>query len=209
MQMLQKLAKVEKAPSLGFMSKQHGRNLRLGKGEMMNAHTDIRLQGYPATLVAREFLKLAKAEGRSLSPLRLMKLTYIAHGYSLSTFDRPLVSEEAQSWACGPVFRSLHQATRRLRSAPVENVEESPEEERLGLTDLSHDPDQTRLIEIIYGNYKKFPGHQLIDMTHRPDTPWNQTAQVSIVDPDEPIPDELVKAYYIGLDRAHPRRQAG
>ena len=175
----------------------------------MSANTDIRLQGYPATLVAREFLKLAKAEGRPLSPLRLMKLTYIAHGYSLSTFDRPLVSEEAQSWACGPVFRSLHQATRRFRSAPVENMEKSPEERRLGLADLSHDPNQTRLIEIIYGNYKKFLGHQLVDMTHRPDTPWNQTAQVSIVDPDEPIPNELVKAYYIGLDRANRRQRAG
>lgn len=167
----------------------------------MSVQANIRTEGYPATLVAREFLKLAEAEGRSLTQLQLMKMTYIAHGYSLSTFDRPLVSEEAQAWAYGPVFRSLYQATKRFGSTPVQEVTPSLEEKDSGLEDLTCDPDEMKLIEIIYNNYKKFHGYQLVDMTHRPDTPWNQTARVSILDPNAPISNDLIKAYYVSLNK--------
>lgn len=167
----------------------------------MSVQTDIRTEGYPATLVAREFLKLAQAENHPLTQLQLMKMTYIAHGYSLSTFDRPLVSEEAQAWAYGPVFKSLYQATKKFGRAPVQEVDASQEEKDSGLQDLTCDPDEMRLIEIIYNNYKKFHGYQLVDMTHRPDTPWNRIARVSIVDPNAPIPNDLIKAYYLSLSK--------
>ena len=167
----------------------------------MTDHANIRAEGYPATLVAREFLKLAQAEKHPLTQLQLMKMTYIAHGYSLSTFDRPLVSEDAQAWAYGPVFRSLYQATKRFGNAPVEEVTASPEEKDSGLQDLTCDPDEMRLIEIIYNNYKKFHGYQLVDMTHRPDTPWNQIARMSIVDPNAPITNDVIKAYYLSLNK--------
>ena len=171
----------------------------------MSVQANIRTEGYPATLVAREFLKLAEAEGRSLTQLQLMKMTYIAHGYSLSTFDRPLVSEEVQAWVYGPVFKSLYKMTKKYGRNPVEKVLASPEEEELGLEDLSNDPDAARLIEIIYNNYKKYSGPQLIEMTHRPDTPWNQSAREAIMAPDTAIPNETIKAYYAGLDKATGR----
>ena len=67
-----------------------------------------------ARAVANEFIHLAKADGRSLTPLQLIKLTYIAHGWMLTLYGRPLIVDEVEAWKYGPVIPDLYQATRAV-----------------------------------------------------------------------------------------------
>jgi uncharacterized phage-associated protein len=57
-----------------------------------------------AHTVANRFLELAEAEGRSLTPLQLMKLVYIAHGWMLGIHQRPLIKDHIEAWKLGPVI---------------------------------------------------------------------------------------------------------
>ena len=76
---------------------------------------------YSAAKVANEMLRLAAERGEALSPLKLLKLVYIAHGWSFPyLLGQPLLAEPAQAWQYGPVVPSLYRATSRFRAAPIE-----------------------------------------------------------------------------------------
>src|SRR5882762_236012 len=64
---------------------------------------------YDPKSIANVFLALAEAEGKHLTPLQLIKLVYIAHGWYLALTQKPLISEQAEAWQYGPVIPSLYQ----------------------------------------------------------------------------------------------------
>ena len=53
---------------------------------------------YNALVVANYFIDKAKAEGVSLTPMKLQKLIYMAHGWHLALYDKPLIDEQFQAW---------------------------------------------------------------------------------------------------------------
>lgn len=125
----------------------------------------------PSNTVARAILSFADDEGRPLSPLELIKLTYLAHGWSLALRGEPLVLDDLQAWQYGPVFPQLYQSLKTFRANPVDHVPQSLAE-RNAVCVLS-DEDQS-LIKSVYSAYKKFNGVQLSSLTHQPNTPWDQ-----------------------------------
>ncbi len=61
--------------------------------------------GYSAQAVANCFLDLANKENKEITPLKIQKLVYIAHGWFLAVTDKPLVDDEfVEAWQYGPVF---------------------------------------------------------------------------------------------------------
>ena len=62
---------------------------------------------YSAKAVANYFLARAKESGETLSPMKLQKLIYFAHGWHLAVFDAPLLDEEVQAWDYGPASNRL------------------------------------------------------------------------------------------------------
>ena len=78
--------------------------------------------GYSAFAVANYFLRLGRDSGEEITPLKIQKLVYIAHGYHLaftasdnSPNGLPLVDDEfAEAWQYGPVFPSLYHHFKRF-----------------------------------------------------------------------------------------------
>ena len=54
---------------------------------------------YASTIAARKIHEIAQNEGRPVTPLELIKLTYLAHGWSLAFRGRGLVREAAEACA--------------------------------------------------------------------------------------------------------------
>ena len=147
-----------------------------------------------ARVVANEFIRLAQQEGRSLTPLELLKLVYIAHGYTLAGLGRPLVNEEIEAWRYGPVIPDLYQAMRRYGGSPV--IQELPVPFYLGNVEpLDHD--EVGAVNWVYEHYKKYNGINLSALTHADDTPWSITwasqGQNAVISPD------LIQQHYTRL----------
>lgn len=125
---------------------------------------------YGAIKVANEFLRLANAETppRGLTPLQLLKLVYIAHGWSMVHLQQPLLSEQAQAWQYGPVVPSLYHAIKQFGANPVGYPIEGDTDPQ----ELS--PEALGLIAAVYKAYGHLSGVQLSNMTHQADTPWSQ-----------------------------------
>ena len=79
-------------------------------------------------IVASEFIVLARNAGESLTPMQLLKLVYIAHGWMLALHHRPLIKDDVQAWQYGPVIPSLYNAIRKFRANPVLEVSGVPNE---------------------------------------------------------------------------------
>ena len=63
--------------------------------------------------VANFFLKIVDRDsGSTITPLKLQKILYYAHGYYLANYDKPLFQEDFQAWANGPVCPELFYKTK-------------------------------------------------------------------------------------------------
>lgn len=142
---------------------------------------------YPVLTIADEILKIAKRAGKALTPLQLMKLTYIAHGWSLG-FDRgDLFNNRIEAWKYGPVIPDLYRATKSYgrNPIPLDLVDD---------TSSGVDEDTRAFLENVYKTYEKFDGIQLSSLTHQSGTPWDTVFMDGVRGVE--IPDELIERHY-------------
>lgn len=140
--------------------------------------------------VAKYFLQLAKSENKTLAPMKLLKLTYIAHGYHLGFNKGPLIENSIQAWKYGPVIPELYHATKKFSNFPVD----------IELIDLLTTQDlkeeDKHFVSLIWNAYKHLGGLQLSTLTHQPETPW---AKIYDGEYHKNIPNEVIKDYYTNL----------
>ena len=70
-----------------------------------------------ARAVASYFVELADERGAGpFTPMQLLKLTYIAHGYSLGLQSTPLIENKVEAWKFGPVIPDLYHSIKEFLS---------------------------------------------------------------------------------------------
>jgi uncharacterized phage-associated protein len=130
-----------------------------------------------AKAVANEFIELAG--GRDLSPMKLQKLVYFAHGWYLAITDKALIQEDVEAWQFGPVIPELYQEFKHYGSGDVSR----PSLELGGggrfvprIAHLQEDPDAERAMEVIrsvWEHYGRYSAIKLSNATHMAGTPWS------------------------------------
>lgn len=142
---------------------------------------------YSAAKVANRMLELARARQDVVTPLKLLKLVYIAHGWLFPYLREPLLAEPAQAWQYGPVVPSLYHAVSRFRASPI--TELVPDTDPQALSD-----EASSLIESVYNTYSRYSGTQLSNMTHMSDTPWSEAWNAR--GRNAIIPNDRIAAHY-------------
>lgn len=143
--------------------------------------------------IANRLLTIARANGDSLTPMQLLKLVYIAHGWMLGLFGRPLIRDEVQAWQYGPVIPRLYNALKSYRGSPVTDLLAAPPGDALG-------SDETATISDVYELYASKSGPALSRLTHAPGTPWAMTyvpGEFGVA-----IPTDLIEDHYQRLANA-------
>jgi uncharacterized phage-associated protein len=142
-----------------------------------------------ARVVSNRLVEIARLRGDTLTPMQVLKLVYIAHGYSLGARGVPLIPNRVEAWKFGPVIPSLYHAIKHWRDKPVGRIDTTGLE---GFRD--GEPD---LVDAIYEAYKGMDGISLSNLTHQPGTPWAEVYR-----PDHAnitIPDDLIEHHYRGI----------
>jgi uncharacterized phage-associated protein len=127
--------------------------------------------------------------------MKLVKLVYIAHGWSMGLGHGPLISEEPQAWQYGPVVPSVYFKFKEFgRDAIPKN-----EADRI-LTTSTLTEEQKTLIGEVWEAYKDLTGGQLSTMTHQAGSPWHQVWEGGGKDRrGVAIPDALIEEHYRSL----------
>ena len=157
--------------------------------------------GYPAKAVANYLL--ANNKKIIITPLKIQKLVYIAHGWHLAYFDNPLVSdEEPEAWPHGPVFPSLYHAFKHRGRLPIiELATEYNFEKREYSTPNIPKTDKTtcKFLDKVMKVYGNFTGTYLSLLTHREPSPWSDTRKESGGLKNVNIKNKYIQRYYEGL----------
>ncbi|WP_217522081.1 Panacea domain-containing protein [Vibrio metschnikovii] len=145
--------------------------------------------------VAREFINLAKEDGKRLTNLQLQKLVYIAHGIHLAKSGQPLLDQEVNAWKHGPVIPSVYNVFKKYKNSPIEYSEGS---DVIDLNDYEKES-----IKDTYVNFGKFNGWTLREVTHKEGSPWYKvwhedgSAKLNAI-----IPNDIIKSHYDEIVRS-------
>lgn len=139
--------------------------------------------------IADYFLGKAGEDEQGVDPMKLLKLTYIAHGYNLGFFDKPLFSNQVQAWKYGTVIPDLYHVIKRFGEGYVNKEVVNLYKEK----DIKDD--QKKLLDFVWNAYKPYSGLDLSDLTHQKGTPWDLTPKTQ----NSVINEEIIKKYYKSL----------
>lgn len=140
-----------------------------------------------------------------LTPLHILKMTYMSHGYTWAIAEHPLISNKVEAWKYGPVYPTIYEALSDYGSHAVESLHYCGT--KLSLKDKIHErikylgdvftEKEKEVIDSVVEAYKNWTGGELIALMHRKGTPWHQhyiKDYTGII-----IPDEDTKNYYTRL----------
>jgi uncharacterized phage-associated protein len=110
-------------------------------------------------------LGLKKNPVQKYTPMQLLKLVYISHGWMLALFNRPLFNEKVEAWKYGPVIPELYESVKHYKARPVEELK-AP-------VDGTFDSDELGVLQYVINAYGHIDGITLSQITHAPNTPWS------------------------------------
>lgn len=166
---------------------------------------------YSALSIANYFIKLAKLpqdEGQSLPPLtpmKLIKLVYLAHGWNLGLRGEPLINEHVEAWQYGPVIASVYHEFKKFGNDRIEQYALTGEDR------LDADEQTRELLNKVWAVYGELTAFQLSNMTHEANSPWDQAwnGQGGKKHLNHSIDNELIKKYFNDLAERNASNDSG
>ena len=151
---------------------------------------------YSPRVVANYFIgERKRGNNTPPTPMQLLKLVYIAHGWNLAINNRLLIMDSIEAWLYGPVIPSLYRALKQWRNRPVDDLlPVAPTE----ITDfLREDKD---VMDAVLNAYGHLSALQLSRLTHASGTPWYQVYKVEGQNTgDALISSERIKQHFVDL----------
>lgn len=165
---------------------------------------------YDAKAVANYFLDLASRHKTTLTPMKLQKLIYFAHGWHLALYDEPLIADQVEAWQFGPVVPSVYHEFKHERSGAISSKATELELKTFELVEPAVHPDDSRargVLDQVWHTYGRLSAIQLSNLTHLPGTPWAHARARHPADlRNVPIDDESIRRYF--KDAAEQNRAA-
>ena len=127
------------------------------------------------------------------TPMSLVKLVYLAHGWTLGFTGQPLLGEEVVAGRFGPVIKSLEDKYEIFGSEPI-----LPSIQGAKAVDRSSELGQefSEIIESVNKRYGNFSDIELSDLTHLAETPWSEAYKNG---DGTVVSNETIRNYYHDL----------
>jgi uncharacterized phage-associated protein len=157
------------------------------------------LSPYTARAVANFFLEAGWDEGAPVEAMKLQKLVYIAHGWSLAILGKPLIQEQMQAWEHGPVVPDLYHHFKHFGGEPIDHYAKGDRER--GPQVANWDSETRNLLKKVWGEYGRSTGSELRSLTHEPGSPWDWVKKASAgrIPRGTTIPNRVIGDHYRSL----------
>lgn len=126
--------------------------------------------------------------GTDITPLKLIKIAYISHGFHLGYMSKPLFNERVEAWPYGPVIKEIYFAVNHFKREKIlpnlfDHVDDN------GIENKS-----IQVINAVLNTYNKYDGLQLSTITHQEGTPWSITIKKKGI--NQVIDNSLIEKHY-------------
>jgi uncharacterized phage-associated protein len=146
--------------------------------------------------IANYFLELAEQHGEQISPMKMQKLVYYAHGWYAGYIHQPLINESVEAWQYGPVIPSLYHEFKRFGSGSIKAKAVDFVPGGLAVVPPPEDPNIRQFLENIWRSYSRYTGVALSEMTHAEGSPWHKTWQECSGMRSVDIPFEVIDQHF-------------
>ena len=169
--------------------------------------------------IANQFVDLSLRDGvDDLTPMKIQKLVFYAHGWHWAIFDSPLIDEQVEAWEYGPVIPRLYSNLREYGNQPITEHLRTVNfgsdfdwskfewiEPGIGCQENATADEKSNAIALTEAVWKKFKGYsaiQLSNMTHMLGTPWAETVSetkqlnAGILPKGTDIPADRIRKYF-------------
>ena len=137
---------------------------------------------------------MAVKDGTPFCHLKVMKLVYISHGFSMAIAGKLLVKDEyAIALEYGPIYQSIWDTFKSSGTGPI--LKPSRRIRPL-------DPEVSAIVTRVYESYGGFTPQRLSAITHKDGTPWsdmNKSYGGCIPEYGPAVSNESIKNYYTEL----------
>ena len=145
---------------------------------------------YDSRQIANHLITIANERGHTMSIMRLLKLAYMTHGWTLAIFDEPLVNDYVQAWKYGPVIPIIYYTFRPhgVYNLPKVSIPKEPQTSK----------EICELMGVVFTLYEDLSDGQLTQLTHLPRGPWHRMykpGELGIVIPNELISEHFKSKY--------------
>ena len=153
---------------------------------------------YKPSHIANFMLDHAFSEGRPISPMKLIKLVYIAYGWGLAALNTKFFDEPIYAWQHGPVVESLYHEFKTFGASAITNYSVILDLGSNGIVEPrinGRDKEAKFVLGIVWDVYKRYAATDLSDKTHEHGTPWHKVYEPGVQ--NIRIPDNIIKEHYI------------
>jgi len=164
--------------------------------------TDERFEhdfSYTPQHVANYFLERADRDGVPITQMKLIKLVYIAFGWTLALLDWEIFDEDIEAWQHGPVIPSIYHEFKKFGRDPITERATDFDLDTFDEFEPSipvEDEETAVILDRVWSSYKSFSGSALRNKTHAVGTPWyntyNPTSRNAV------IPNDQIKEHFRG-----------
>lgn len=150
---------------------------------------------YSPSLVANAFLYKARQSGVQVSHMKLQKLVFFIHAWSLASTGASYVSEQPEAWTYGPVFDTLYHELKNFGSRDIDAYlmqMNSETGERQALVPVFTDGAFWTLLGQVWDRYSSLSALQLSALTHEAGGPWERARQTG----SGWLSDDMVRDHY-------------
>ena len=163
------------------------------------------MPAYDPKAIANFFIEKSRDENKPITPLKLQKLLYFAHGWSLALRNEELVEESIQAWKYGPVIPSIYHEFKNFGNEPIlaKAVVYSFDGDTITTETpaISEGDEPTiALLSKVWDVYKPFTALDLSNVTHQTDGPWAKAVEAFQGNPPTSveISNDAMKEYFVG-----------
>lgn len=148
-----------------------------------------------AKSVANYYIAKGLADAEPLTPMKLIKLVYLAHCWHLKFTNDPLIDEQVQAWKYGPVIPSLYHSLKKWGDRPI--LEPLPTFSLFAQNPTEH-PKSKQILDKVYEVYRRLTALQISTLTHQEGTPWWTVWEVQggKYQKGAVIPNDLIRKYF-------------
>lgn len=152
---------------------------------------------YSPKAIANWFIERANKSGVDLSPMKLLKLVYLAHGWNLALTDKPLINEAVCAWRFGPVISSLYQEFKHFGNEQVTEFALNPITKQ-PYEVLAEDEKTQFILNKVWEWYAPWSAIQLSNLTHDTGSPWDiaWNEEKGSTQKGYIVRDELIRNHY-------------
>ncbi|MBC8082638.1 MAG: SocA family protein [Hymenobacter sp.] len=158
-----------------------------------------------AVAVANYFVRKSLDSGIPVTPMKLVKLVYVAHGWYLGLTGEPLIAEGVQAWKYGPVVPTVYANFKVHGGNPITAPAGMLSENGQSIYYSINSPELVAFLDKIWDEYKDYSAVELSALTHQEQTPWFDAWHIKGGKDNRavPIANAAIQSYYQVLASAN------